>query len=90
MGASFVFAGTTDGFLDRTHTFAFPRRGCARAMLASSPQENRGRRECRALVAPAASHANESEHTSLVTTVTPETPGIPRAMVLQLIPRSPR
>jgi hypothetical protein len=33
---------------------------------------------------------NEKKHTSVVTTVTPETPGIPRAMVLRLIPRSPR
>jgi hypothetical protein len=35
-----------------------------------------------AQIAPAASHANESEHTSVVTTVTPETPGIPYTMVL--------
>jgi hypothetical protein len=33
-------------------------------------------------IAPAASHAKQNEHTSVVTTVTPETPGIPRAMVL--------
>src|SRR6266404_5573195 len=32
----------------------------------------RGRRECRALDAPAASRANEKKHTSIVTTVTPE------------------
>src|SRR5260370_5449405 len=30
------------------------------------------------------------KHTSIVTTVTPETPGIPRAMVLRLTSRSPR
>jgi hypothetical protein len=30
------------------------------------------------------------KHTSIVTTVTPELPGIPRAMVLRLIPCSPR
>ncbi len=33
---------------------------------------------------------NKNKHTSIVTTVTPETPGIPRAMVLRLIARSPR
>ena len=32
-----------------------------------------------ARIAPAASHAKQDEHTSVVTTVTPETPGIPRA-----------
>ena len=42
----------------------------------------RGRRECRALGAPAASGANEKSTPSKSTTVTPETPGIPRAMVL--------
>jgi hypothetical protein len=47
-----------------------------------SPQNIRGRRECRALDAPAASHAKIKKHTSIVTTVTPDSPGIPRAMVL--------
>ena len=42
------------------------------------PQE--GSRECRALDAPAASRGKKTRE--LVTTVTPETPGIPRAMVL--------
>jgi hypothetical protein len=46
------------------------------------PLKVRGRRECRALNAPAASRAKEIEHTSVVTTVTPERPGIPYAMVL--------
>jgi hypothetical protein len=46
------------------------------------PSEIRGRRECRAHAAPAASRAKSKKHTSVVTTVTPETPGIPRAMVL--------
>jgi hypothetical protein len=42
----------------------------------------RGRRECRALAAPAASRAKDRKHDELVTTVTPSSPGIPRAMVL--------
>src|SRR3954451_3050572 len=50
----------------------------------------RGRRECRALDAPAASHAKIKKHTSIVTTVAPDSPGIPYAMVLRLIPRSSR
>jgi hypothetical protein len=44
--------------------------------------ENRGRRECRVLNAPAASRAKKTKHTSVVTTVTPDSPGIPYAMVL--------
>src|SRR6266403_6387985 len=32
----------------------------------------------------------KNKHTSIVTTVTPERPGIPRAMVLRLTSRSPR
>ena len=32
-----------------------------------------------ARIAPAASHAKQNEHTSVVTTVTPVSPGIPRA-----------
>ena len=32
----------------------------------------------------------KTKHTSIVTTVTPERPGIPRAMVLRLTSRSPR
>jgi hypothetical protein len=37
----------------------------------------RGRRECRALNAPAASHAKIKKHTSIVTTVTPGHPAFP-------------
>src|SRR3981189_3728291 len=33
---------------------------------------------------------NKTKHTSIVTTVTPVSPGIPRAMVLRLTSRSPR
>jgi hypothetical protein len=50
--------------------------------LAFSPSIDGGRRECRARDAPAASYAKCKKHTSIVTTVTPESPGIPRAMVL--------
>jgi hypothetical protein len=50
-----------------------------------APPENRGRRECRAHDAPAASRAERKKHTSIVTTVTPEQPGIPRAMVYGLL-----
>src|SRR5438477_722329 len=46
------------------------------------PRIEKGRRECRARDAPAASHAKIKKHTSIITTVTPKTPGIPRAMVL--------
>jgi hypothetical protein len=45
-------------------------------VIASMPSE-RGRRECRALAAPAASRAKNKKHTSIVTTVTPETRAFP-------------
>jgi hypothetical protein len=48
----------------------------------SSPRTRGPQRERRALGAPAALCAKLKKHTSIVTTVTPETPGIPRAMVL--------
>jgi hypothetical protein len=47
----------------------------------TSSLQIRGRRECRTLVAPAALRAKIKARKQ-VTTVTPETPGIPRAMVL--------
>jgi hypothetical protein len=59
-------------------------RGAMRPSYADSLRllKIRGRRECRALNAPAASRAKIKKHTSVVTTVTPDKPGIPRAMVL--------
>ena len=61
----------------------------ARVMHQSCPSKSRGRRECRVLDAPAASHADEesmrvSHHRYA------ERSGIPRAMVLRLIAGSPR
>jgi hypothetical protein len=76
-----AFDGTIRDDGTRTHPSAFSRRENARALPTATP-ENRGSRECRALDAPAASHAKIIKHTSIVTTVTPGTPGIPRAMVL--------
>jgi hypothetical protein len=52
---------------------------CARVVHELFAPKQRGRRECRALDAPAASRAKGNEHTSIVTTVTPVSPGIPRA-----------
>src|SRR6267154_4294938 len=62
----------------------------ASELIAEKALEIRGRRECRARDAPAASCVIKNKHTSIVTTVTPERPGIPRAMVLRLTSRSPR
>jgi hypothetical protein len=47
-----------------------------------NPLPNRGRRECRAHQCARSLACEIKKHTSIVTTVTPETPGIPRAMVL--------
>ena len=75
----------------RWHTSAFSRHDVPEVCMNSSPLDNRGRRECRALNAPAASHAVlRTKHTSVVTTVTPVSPGIPRAMVLRFPSCSPR
>jgi hypothetical protein len=65
----------------RSTRIRLPAAQIASEFLETHPRETKGRRECRALDAPAASRANE-KHTSVVTTVTPESPGIPRAMVL--------
>src|SRR5437764_15236005 len=46
------------------------------------PKEHEGAGNAGALDAPEASHAKLKKHTSIVTTVTPDSPGIPRAMVL--------
>jgi hypothetical protein len=57
------------------------------------PHENQGRREYRARNAPAALRAKIKKHTSVVTTGSPATPGIPRAMVygfLRALPGEPR
>ena len=48
----------------------FSRRWRARVVHHSSALENRGRGECRALAAPAASRGKNKNHTSVVTTVT--------------------
>jgi hypothetical protein len=67
------------------------RRTFARGLtLNFPPSHNRGRRECRAPDAPAALRAKVRVARTQVNTVTPESPGIPRAMVLRRISRSPR
>src|SRR5579872_2402298 len=53
---------------------------CAQVGCVLSP--NRGRRECRAPQCTRSLACENKKHDELVTTVTPETPGIPRAMVL--------
>jgi hypothetical protein len=54
---------------------------CVRVLSSTSRPPSRGRRECRALDAPAARRAEKNSHASIVTTVTPVSPDIPRAMV---------
>src|SRR5258708_3189020 len=69
---------------------AIPRRDAPEVLQKPfAPRDNRGRRECRALNAPAASCVKKQTH-ELVTTVTPDSPGSPRAMVLRLTSCSPR
>ena len=52
------------------------------ARVVQEPLAPKGRGECRVPVAPAASCAKCRKHTSVVTTVAPEHPAFPHAMVL--------
>ena len=66
-----------------------PAARCARVVHVCFAQ--RGRGECRVPIAPAASRGKNKNHTSVVTTGPPESPGIPaRGWFLRLISRSPR
>jgi len=59
------------------HAFTFPRRDCrARVMHAL---EKKGRRECRAPGSRPQPRVQNKKHTSVVTAVTPDRSGIPRA-----------
>jgi hypothetical protein len=71
-----------DARIKSGHDKPIPAAPSARVVAINDPAPIKGRRECRALGAPAALCAKVKKHTSIVTTVTPETPGIPRAMVL--------
>src|ERR1700731_4945860 len=62
----------------------------ARGLVVTFRPPERGRRESRAHDAPAASRANKIKHTSVVTTGSPERPGLPCAMVLTATSCSPR
>src|ERR1700738_49189 len=59
-----------------------PAARCARVVHELFAQKSRGRGECRVPAAPAASRAMCRKHTSVVTTVAPEHPAFPHAMVL--------
>ena len=70
---------------------AFPRRDLRPGFAIRCPSGERGRRECRALNAPAASWAEKGRRpTSIVTTGSPKHSGIPCAMVGTAAPYSPR
>ena len=88
------FRGSMDCFaalaMTARHTFAISPRDSREFWPARSALSKRGRRECRAPDAPASRVCNEVVESTRVSQVTPESPGIPRAMVLRLTPRSPR
>jgi hypothetical protein len=68
------------------HNSAISPRVFARGLILKSRPLERGRRECRALDAPAAWRAEKQAAPVVhVTTVTPETPSIPRTMVYSLL-----
>jgi hypothetical protein len=102
--AAFRFNHGVSGILDRPHTramtpsmgsnstkhtSAFPRR-VSPGLCKSFRPSRRGRRERRVLAAPAVSCAKLCEETHTSIQVQSEHPGIPCAMVLRLMPRSPR
>src|SRR5262249_15111994 len=58
---------------------------CVRALQERCPSENRGRRECRVLAAPAASRGNRKNHTSVVTTGRRNTPALPAQWLERLL-----
>src|SRR5439155_23601301 len=64
------------------HTFAFPRRESPELCMNLSPFETEGAGNAGRLMRPQPRVRSKTEHTSVVTTVTPERPGTPRAMVL--------
>ena len=66
------------------HNFAISPRIHASFAINFPPSPNRGRRECRAPDAPDSRVCNDGERRTRVSQVTPESPGIPRAMVYGL------
>jgi hypothetical protein len=65
--------------------FAFSRRDPPEFCYSGPPSPIGGRRECRAPGAPAAACAKVEVESTRVSQVTPETPGIPHAMVYGLL-----
>jgi hypothetical protein len=72
------------------HTFAISRRVPELCMESFAPKKIRGRGECRMRAAPAVSCAKLCEETHTSIQVQRRQSGIPCAMVLRLIARSPR
>src|SRR5881396_3656849 len=62
---------------------------CVRVLARTSPLISEVAGNAGRLMHPQSRVRNKIKHTSVVTTVTPERPGIPRAMVLRLTSRSP-
>src|SRR5229473_158030 len=67
-----------------------PAARCVRVLQKPFAQKSEGAGNAGRLMHPQPRVRNKTKHTSAVTTVTPERPGIPRAMVLRLTSRSPR
>src|ERR1700738_4849665 len=73
--------------LHQTHLYDLAAR-CARSFARTLSLEKRGSRECRVRAAPAVSCAKCTEETHTSIQVQRKHSGIPRAMVLRLMPRS--
>jgi hypothetical protein len=84
------FAPRNDGAPISRYTSAFPRRVSPGALQIVSPAKERGRRESRMRAAPAVSCANMHKNTHTSIQVQRRTSGLPCAVVLRLITRSPR
>src|SRR5882757_6088341 len=81
-----AFAPRNDGLDMHPHSRGADRPRFARNLALSG---NRGRREDRVHAAPAVSRANRTENDAHEHTGSAEAPGLPCAMVLRLITRSP-
>jgi hypothetical protein len=72
-----------------SHGFAFPRRDFARVLLFCPALERKGAGNAGRSMRPQSGGPKKTGHTSVVTTVTSESPDIPRTMVYGYFVLSP-
>jgi hypothetical protein len=88
--AAWIASSLTLLAMTAKYTSAFPQRDAPEVLIAMYPLENRGRREDRVHAAPAVSCAKCTKRCAHEHTGSAEASGLPCAMALRLIARSPR